>query len=281
QILAFSATVDIIPGQHLFVGRDVTDRRKRLQELRRTKQRLDLALEGSDTGVWDRDLETDEISWDETIHELFGLESGAFEGTFDAFVERIHPDDREMVENAIRTAIEQEERFEAEYRIQRDDGRQIWGRSRGNVVADEGSNRMVGIVTDVTEHKERERELKTLKEQYQTMLNAAPDPILVADSDSGRITEVNEAAETLLGESRENLIGQHQSVLHPSDRPEQYRQLFEEHGEAGGTRRRLPDGSQIFVETSGGERLPVEISVDTVSIQDRSVVFGIFREITE
>ncbi|MDZ7850236.1 MAG: PAS domain S-box protein [Halodesulfurarchaeum sp.] len=276
----YSATTDVVPGQHLVVSRDVTKQRERQQELRRTKQRLDLALEGTDTGVWDWNMETDEIIWDETMERLFGLEPGTFEGTFDAFVERIHPDDRGMVENAIEGAIEQGKRYEAEYRVQRDDGKDIWGLARGEMVSDAASKRMVGIVTDITEHKDRERELETLKNRYEALLDAAPDPIFVADAENGKITQVNQAAETLLGEPQEDIIGRHQSDLHPSDQSEQYRQLFEEQVESGGARRELPDGSPILLKTKDGKQIPVEINASSVSLPNRTVIFGIFRDIS-
>ncbi|MFW6033327.1 MAG: PAS domain-containing protein, partial [Phycisphaeraceae bacterium] len=165
-------------------------------------QRLDLALEVTDTGVWVWDMETDEEIWDETMKRLFGIESESFEGTFDGFIEQVHPEDRERVENTIQTAIEEDLRFEAEYRIQRDEGEQIWVLARGEVVTEKKSNHMMGVVTDITDRKKREREVESLKERYETLLNAAPDPVFVADAETGAITEVNEAAERLLGESR-------------------------------------------------------------------------------
>ncbi|TMT81382.1 PAS domain S-box protein [Haloterrigena sp. H1] len=281
RILEFSATVDIIPGQHLFLGRDVTEQKQREVAVREAKQRLDLALDGADAGVWDWNMETDEVTWDETMEQLFGLETDTYEGTLNAFFERVHPDDRKRLDIAIQTAIEEDERFEAEYRIQRNNGGQRWVNARGELFSNGGADQMVGIVTDITERKEREYELESLKERYETLLDAAPDPVFIGDTETGEIIEVNAAAEKLVGEPREDIIGRHQSDLHPSDQSEQYRQLFEEQVEEGKMKGQLPDGSQIYIVTGDGEQIPVEISVDTVSLRDESVIFGIFRDISE
>jgi PAS domain S-box-containing protein len=139
----------------------------------------------------------------------------------------------------------------------------------------------LSVLRDITERKEREREATALKERYETLLEAAPDPVFVADTMTGELIEANAAAEAMLGTSREKIIGQNQLDIHPSDQIEQYRQLFDEHVDSGGLRRYLPDGSPIYVETADGEQITVEISVRRVSLPDGPVVFGIFRELTE
>jgi PAS domain S-box-containing protein len=69
-----------------FVGfqEDITERVEHERGLRETKGRLELALEGTDTGIWEWDLETDELQWNETLEALVGLDPGGFDGTYDA-----------------------------------------------------------------------------------------------------------------------------------------------------------------------------------------------------
>jgi len=137
------------------------------------------------------------------------------------------------------------------------------------------------ISRDITERKERERELSIVKERYEILLEAAPDPVFVADAETGELIEVNEAAETLLGMSSDVIIGMHQSELHPSEQVELYQQFFKEHVESGGSKRRLPDGSHLTIVTADGDRVAVEISVETVSLPDGPVTYGIFRDVSE
>ena len=138
----------------VLVMRNITERRERKLELQTTTQRLQLALEGTDTGVWGWELGTENVRWSESLERLVGIEPGTFKGTFDAFAEYVHPDDRQQVINAVEQAVETGSRFQTEYRLQRADGSQIWVEARGEVHDDGETNRMVGIVTDISDRKE-------------------------------------------------------------------------------------------------------------------------------
>jgi len=173
------------------------------------------------------------------------------------------------------------------------------GRYESRVVTAEGEVRVVewhntvlhdadGTVTgtlscglDVTGREERERELGAPWKRYRTLLQAAPDPIFVADAETGEIIEVNEAAEAFRGQPREEIVGRHQRELHPPEAETAYCDLFERHIAEGGTKRRLPDGSPIYAVTADGDRIPVEISVETIELDGQTVVYGIFRDISE
>jgi PAS domain S-box-containing protein len=137
------------------------------------------------------------------------------------------------------------------------------------------------ISQDVTELREHEAELEAARKRYETLVEAAPDAILVADPSTGEIREANEAAEALLGASREDVVGRHQSDLHPPDETDRYRRLFERHVEQEGTVERFENGDLVEVVTDDGERVPVAISVRTVDLDDRTVVYGIFRDASE
>ncbi len=147
-------------NRYLAISRDITERKERERDLRETKRRLELTLEGANTGVWEWDLDTDEVTWNETLERLVGLEPGAFGGTFDVFRERLHPDDVARVEADVGRAIENDELFQTEFRLQHEDGGWVWVGARGRVV--DGENRMVGINNDITRRKEHELALESL-----------------------------------------------------------------------------------------------------------------------
>lgn len=123
-----------------------------------------------------------------------------------------------------------------------------------------------------------------LRRKYQALLEGAPDAVLVADRQSGEIVEANRTAATLFETSVEELVGRHQSELHPPEKLEDYRVLFERHKEMaeGGeaTRSRLRDGSPIYVVTDNGRHVPVEISASFVDLNGEELFVGIFRDIT-
>jgi len=283
HVVEYSGRADIVTGEHVFVGRDITEREKREQELRRTERRLSIALEAANAGVWEWDIQSETIVWDETMERILGLEPGSFEGTFGAFFERTHPDDRETLQSTVEDAIEQGKTAQWAVRLAHEDGGYRWIDTRVQVVADSnGAPRwMIGVGIDITERKERQRELTVTKERYETLLAAAPDPVCVADAETGEIIEVNEAAEALIGEPREQLIGRHQTTFHPTEDADLYREAFKR---AKGERtiiRTLADGSRLKLKTADGETVPTEISVDTVALPSGPVIYGIFRDLSD
>ncbi|MFB6248895.1 MAG: PAS domain S-box protein [Salinibacter sp.] len=143
------------------ISRDVTERKEREASLKRVNTRLQLALESSNTGTFDWNLETGEIIWDEISEQLFGYEPGGFPERHEAWTERVHPDDLSEVERKIERAIEHGEVYDVVFRVQPSDGRQRWVRAQGSVEDDGEGNptRVIGLHTDVTDQKRREQEL--------------------------------------------------------------------------------------------------------------------------
>ncbi|WP_435553182.1 PAS domain-containing sensor histidine kinase [Natrinema sp. CGMCC1.2065] len=141
-----------------------------------------------------------------------------------------------------------------------------------------GRREVMAAVRDV-------RDRETLRAKYQTILEAVPDPVVVADAATGEIIEVNRRAGDLLGYEPCDLVGRPQTVLHPSGEADRYRALFEEYVASPCSDRSIlhafPDGSDIYVETSGGERIPVEINAHVFDLYDRRLIAGVFRDVTD
>lgn len=138
----------------------------------------------------------------------------------------------------------------------------------------------VAVVRDITDRKAREQELKAEKERFRSLLEAAPDPIFVADAATGEIVETNTAACEIRDQPREEILGLHQTALHPDDEQERYRALFEQHVNQGGAVTRF-EGEQVCLTTAVGERIPVSISTETVSFDGRTLIQAVFRDISK
>ncbi|MFB6283898.1 MAG: PAS domain S-box protein [Halobacteria archaeon] len=158
-----------IQGGKRFIcnARDITERKEKERELKHAKERLDLALEGTGTGVWEWNISDGEVIWDETMEGIFGLEPGEFGGTFEEFEEFVHPDDVSYVEEELEKVLEEDEIFDVEYRVNTAAGNIIWVKARGEVYEDDRGQYMVGIVSDITELKEREKELEASNEKLE------------------------------------------------------------------------------------------------------------------
>ena len=151
----------------LLLGAVVAEHRRAQQDAGRSAQRLIFALEAAGMGVWDWDIASGEVRWSGELEPLHGLPRGGFAGTYDAFRALIHPDDRERVEKAIMSSVENRTSYEAEFRILGADGQERWTDARGQVIEDESGRplRLVGVGIDVTRRKHLEEELRRQAER--------------------------------------------------------------------------------------------------------------------
>ena len=119
---------------------------------------------------------------------------------------------------------------------------------------------------------------------YDTSLDfsveALPDAVVVADADTGRIVDANAAAGTLFHCHPADLVGQHQSTLHPAGRAADYAEAFQR-GIDNERVNRLQNGDPVYIETADEQRKPVEINARRHTVDGQTVVLGVFREISE
>jgi PAS domain S-box-containing protein len=120
--------------------------------LRQSEERLRMAVEAGEVGIWDWDMSTNRVTWSDRVYRMHELEPGSDTGGFDGFKARIHPDDREQVLGAMSVALAGGPAYAVEFRTVLADGRIRWIATRGTLVRDAGGRplRMVGASTDVT-----------------------------------------------------------------------------------------------------------------------------------
>ncbi|MBI2411957.1 MAG: PAS domain S-box protein [Deltaproteobacteria bacterium] len=136
-----------------------------------------------------------------------------------------------------------------------------------------------GIVVnsrDLTELKDAQERLRQSEEKYRHLFEHLNDAALLADASTGVLLETNKKGEELLGRPREEIIGMHQSALHPSGKAEEYRGKFALHVDRG----KLADYVGE-VERKDGTIVIVHISAEALSLGDKKLILGIFRDLTE
>jgi|APHM01.1.fsa_nt_gi PAS domain S-box len=275
----YSATANIVPDQHLLIARDVTERQQRRADLERYETVFnsinDVALICDETKqlTFANDRLLTAVS--SSREQLIGTPLAGFA---DLFVDPAAFSACEtLVEKVLAGTVDEADRDVA-FEI---DGKRVTVNVRMTPIPDDDSPAGVAIIgSDITERKRREQALATLKDRYETLIEAAPSPVFVADYETGEILETNAAAETLLERPREEIVGQHQSTLHPPEQTAVYRQFFQQEAQAETRLRQLPDGSPIYMMTDSGEQIPIEISVDTVTLPSGPAAIAVFREIT-
>ena len=137
------------------------------ETLRQNEQRLSLALDSGAMGAWDVDLLSRVSTWDTRTEEDHGLAPGRFAGTFEAWLDLVHPDDRAAVMGANSEAMAHGGRWTSEYRLNRLDGELRWIQTHGQVLADpDGAPvRLVGVSSDITDRKLNDENLRAAIEE--------------------------------------------------------------------------------------------------------------------
>jgi len=139
-----------------------------------------------------------------------------------------------------------------------------------------GKGASKALSSDITERKRMEEEIRMSEERYRHLFENLDDAAFLADAETGHILETNRQGEVLLGMSRNEIVGIHQSELHPPGKAEEYRQRFAAHVEKG--RAVDYDGEVIRKD---GTIIPVSIGASPLTIQGRRLVLGLFRDITD
>ncbi|HBG46088.1 MAG TPA: hypothetical protein DDW94_03770 [Deltaproteobacteria bacterium] len=134
----------------------------------------------------------------------------------------------------------------------------------------------VVVSRDITGYKVAEERLAESEEKYRHLFENLNDAAMLADTATGIIVETNREGEVLLGRSRDEIIGMHQSQLHPPGKAEEYRQKFATHIEHG--RAADYDGEMIRKD---GTVVQVHISAAPLNVGGKGLILGLFKDITE
>ena len=143
-------------------SRDVSRWRNTLAALKKSQEHLQHALEASQTGTWEWDIETNKVIWSDGVEAMFGMKPGSFEGSYEAFFNLVHPDDKQMLNDQIEQALEHDTPYFIEHRCIFPDDTLHWLGGRGKVYRDGSGKplRMIGTVTDITQRRESEEALR-------------------------------------------------------------------------------------------------------------------------
>ena len=152
------------------VTTDITEQKKREETIRTLKERFELAVEGANLGVWDWDMTTDAVEFNEQWATMLGYSIDDIEPTLDAWEQRVHPDDLPTVEDALEAHKNGETRYyDTEHRMRTASGEWKWIRDIGQIFerGEDGTpQRAVGIHIDIDDRKRAEQALKEERDLF-------------------------------------------------------------------------------------------------------------------
>ena len=153
-------------GGFVVGARNVTDLKRAEEVIEAANQRMALAAEAAQIGIWDLDVLHNELVWDERMYELYGIGKRDFSGTYEAWQAGIHPDDLARVEQEVKAAIAGEKAFDTTFRIVTPAGEIRHVKANAYILRDDTGKplKMIGANIDITRQVESAQALQRAKE---------------------------------------------------------------------------------------------------------------------
>lgn len=190
-------------------ARDISDRIELESELQVKNERYELAVLGSNDGLWDWDIKNDQLFLSARWKEIIGYKESELDNNYNVFDSHLHSEDYERVNKTIRDYIADiTPEYNIEFRMRHKFGHYVWIQSKGIALRDEDgvAYRLAGSHSDISERKRAENNLNLAKETYKGILDSITELVYIQSTD-GRFVEVNQAVIDNYGYPRERFIG--------------------------------------------------------------------------
>lgn len=276
------------------VGTDITERQHARKLLEQSEARLNEAQRIAKVGSWELDLSNNNLIWSDEIFNIFEIEKTQFAASYAAFLDGIHPDDRDMVNQAYSDSLVNQAPYEIVHRLKMGDGRIKYVREncKSFFTADGKPIRSVGTVQDISELRKAEEELhrhhehleelvheRTTELEHQNqrnelILGTTVDGFFAANQD-GRMVDVNPAFCRMLGYSNTELLQLSIADIEGNENPQEVaahvKKIFTDGHDRFDTCHRCKDGSLV----------DVEVSVNLVELANEKIFYAFIRDISE
>ncbi|MDP3427540.1 MAG: PAS domain S-box protein, partial [Humidesulfovibrio sp.] len=180
----------------LWVARDITERKRAEEALLESRERLQLALDAANDGLWDWRLDTGEAYFSPRYYTMLGYEPGEFAPNYENFTKLLHPDDLLAITGSVKTSLKDNETNAFEIRMRAKTGEWKWILTRSRVVDRDALGapvRLAGTHTDITQRKGVEENLARKDALLAAMLRNLPFDFWARDTDQRIIMQSDES----------------------------------------------------------------------------------------
>jgi len=206
---------------------DISDHKRYETALQESQLRLELALESSNTGLWDWNMETNALWFNKQWKGMLGYGENEIANHFKEWESRIHPDDLTHTYRDVDQHMQgQTEVYRNEHRLRCKDGSYRWILAQGRIVERDATGnplRFIGTHTDISDRKNNELERQKLVQELESFKFALDQSAIVLTTDiKGGILYVNERFESISGYSQQKILGKSPHIINSGYHPQQF-----------------------------------------------------------
>lgn len=266
----------------LSISNDIS-KRKNLEFLFEEKQeRLTLATQGAEIGIWDLDVMNNELVWDKQVYNFFEVTPEEFPNPKDAWSRFVNNDDQLLIGNAIQELIKNNKEFNCIFRIKLKDASTRFIKTLAISKTDKKNNicRVIGTNWDITDQINFENQIKESEEKFSKIGSSALDAIVLMN-EKGLVEYWNPAAERIFGYCEDEIKG---TFIHDIIMPDKYNNIFtkgwakyKQTGEGNAIGKVL----ELSAINKKGEEFPIEIALSSILIKGQYWAVAYIKDITE
>jgi PAS domain S-box-containing protein len=244
--------------------------------LAKTQLNLNLALKGSNTGLWDWDLSTNIVNFSPEWKAQLGYTDNELKNNFSTWESLLHPEDKESALSIVQEFITSKHViYKNEFRLRHKEGSYRWILAQGEKQFDEKGNlvRIVGSHIDMSDRVEASN-------QFKNIVEAASNAMLMINKE-GTIVISNSETTNTFGYSKDELLGQSISTLIPEEHRHGHEKLVHNFISQSGNRRKMGVGRELFGLHKDGSKIPIEVGLSPIESNNQKYVIATVVDITE
>ncbi len=185
-------------------------------------EKMDIAQRLANIANGEYDITNNHLYWSDQIYKIFEIDKSKFESSYEYFLNAIHPEDKEMVNNEYLNSLKSKKTYSIQYRLKMKDGRIKYVEEKGDNYFNKNKKpyKSVGTIQDISQIKEIEYELKRTISLFESYKIAMDKSSIVSKADlTGKITYVNDNLCKISGYTKEELMGKPHSIIRHPDNP--------------------------------------------------------------